>query len=149
MPFDSMLLWKNQFQFSSYALTATEQFQIGGITTVRGYPPAEHAGDQGYATSLEWSFPPYFIHKNSNVPFSKVKFYDIFRIVTFYDWANVRLKNPLSGEEKSETLSAAGFGFRFSMPENFFVRLEFGYPLGKTPSDSAHLHTWVEVSKEF
>lgn len=150
MPFGSTLFWKNQFQFSPYILTATEQFQIGGITSVRGYPPAEHSGDRGYATSVEFSIPPYFISRNIKVPLSKAKLYDALRFVLFYDWGNVRLKNPQPGSEKSETLKAAGFGFRFNLPEDFSLRLDFGYPIGgRTPSDSDHLHTWIEVSKGF
>ena len=35
---ETSLLWKNQWQMSSYTLPAVEQFQIGGITNVRAYP---------------------------------------------------------------------------------------------------------------
>ncbi|MCM8831197.1 MAG: BamA/TamA family outer membrane protein [Candidatus Omnitrophica bacterium] len=149
MPFGTQLLWKNQFQFSSYTLTAPEQFQIGGISNVRGYPPAEHVGDRGFATTLECSFPPYFIPKNFKVPLSKAKLNDSLRTVIFYDWGHVNFKRPQVGEEKSETLSSAGFGFRFNLPEDFSLRLDFAWPLDKTPSDNDHLHTWIEVSKSF
>lgn len=149
MPFNSVLLWKNQFQFSPYILTAAEQFQIGGIVNVRGYPPAEVVGDRGYASTFEWSFPPYLIPKDINVPFSKAKFYDAFRIAALYDWATARLKRPSATEEKNKTLRSAGCGIRFNLPENFSLRLDFGWPLDNTPTDSDHLHTWMEVTKNF
>ncbi|MCX5701491.1 MAG: hypothetical protein NTW64_00715, partial [Candidatus Omnitrophica bacterium] len=52
LPFNATLLWKNQFQFTSDILTASEQFQIGGIINVRGYPAAEVVGDRG--ASMVW-----------------------------------------------------------------------------------------------
>ncbi|MCP4653717.1 MAG: ShlB/FhaC/HecB family hemolysin secretion/activation protein [Candidatus Omnitrophica bacterium] len=149
-PFDSNILWKNYFQFSSYNLLASEQFQIGGAATVRGYPPAEHAGDKGWHTSVEWSFPIYFIPKKLKVPFSgDHTFYDSLRLVVFYDWATAHANKVLAGEKKHRTLKGTGFGARFNLSEQFSARIELGYPLGKTPSDSNHLHTWVEIICKF
>jgi hemolysin activation/secretion protein len=149
MPFSTTLLWKNQIQLSPYILTATEQFQIGGISNVRGYPPAEVVGDKGYASTLEWSFPPYLVPRNFKVPFSKAMLYDAFRIALFYDWATARLKRPSATEEKNKTLRGVGWGFRFNLPEDFSVRLDFGWPLDNTPTDSDHMHPWIQVSKSF
>lgn len=149
MPFSSTLLWKNQIQISPYILTSTEQFQIGGIANVRGYPPAEAVGDQGYSMTWEWSFPPYFFPKEIEVPFSKAKFYDAFRVAAFYDWANTRLRRPTATESENQTLRGWGCGARFNLPEGFSLRVDLGWPLDKTPSDSDHLHTWTQVSKDF
>jgi len=149
LPFNSTLLWKNQFQFTPDILTSAEQFQTGGIINVRGYPAAEVVGDRGYSMTWEWSMPPYPISKNIKVPFSKAKLYDALRIVTFYDWANTHLKRPTATEEKNKTLRAAGCGLRFNLPEDFSVRLEFAWPLDNTPSDNDHMHAWTEVSKTF
>jgi hemolysin activation/secretion protein len=149
MPFDSRLLWKNQLQFSPYTLTATEQFQIGGIANVRGYPPAEAVGDKGYTMTWEWSFPIYFIPKASKVPFSKTSLYDAFRFVGFYDWANTRLRRPATGESKNKTLRSAGWGLRFKIAEDVSLRYDIAWPLDGTPSDGKHAHQWMEVSKSF
>jgi hemolysin activation/secretion protein len=149
MPFSSSLLWKNQIQLSPYILTATEQFQIGGIANVRGYPPAEAVGDKGYSMTFEWSFPPYLLPKNIKVPFSKAKAYDALRFAMFYDWANTQLRRPTATEEKNKTLRGAGWGLRFNLPEDFSIRLDFGWPLDNTPSDSDHIHPWIQISKTF
>lgn len=149
LPFSSTLLWKNQLQFSPDILPAAEQFQIGGIANVRGYPPAEQVGDRGYAMTWELSIPPYLLPKDIKVPYSKARFYDAIRIVTFYDWANARLKRPQAGEEKSKTLRGAGAGLRFNLPEDFSARVEFAWPLDNKPSDGSHKHTWIEISKRF
>jgi len=149
MLWNSTLLWKNQLQLSPYTLAAAEQFQMGGINNLRGYPPAEKVGDRGFAYSFEWSFPPYLIPKSVGVPFSQAKLYDAFRVVAFYDWAYARIRIPQAGEQKDQTLKSAGFGLRLNLPEDFSARIDFGYPIGQTPSDGNHLHTWVQVTKSF
>lgn len=149
MPFESLLLWKNQFQFSPYILTGAEQYQIGGIINVRGYPPAEVVGDRGYAMTWEWSFPIYFIPKDVKVPLSQARLYDALRFVTFYDWANTRLKRPLSGEQKNRTLRSAGCGFRFNLPEDVAARLEFVWPTDNKPSDGDNFRVLGSISKTF
>ena len=150
MPFSSNLLWKNQFQFASNILTATEQYQLGGIANVRGYAPAEAVGDNGYTTTLEWSFPPYFISKNAKVPYSQARWRDALRLVAFYDWGNVSLRNPQAGEDKNTTLSDIGCGIRFNLPENFNVRIDVAWPMTNlTSADGNRVHPWFQVSKEF
>lgn len=149
MPKNSQLLWRTQLQLSPYILTSMEQFQIGGISNCRGYPPAEVVGDRGYSTSFEWSFPLYGLDRQIKVPFSSAKLYDALRISFFYDWANARLRRPVNDEQKERTLRSIGWGMRFSLPEDFSLRLDFGWPLDNTPSDSDHLHTWVRATKTF
>jgi hemolysin activation/secretion protein len=149
MPWDNILYWKTQSQITSNILTAAEQFQIGGIPNVRGYPAAEAVGDRGFSSTIAWSIPFYFIPKSVMVPYSKARLYDSIRLVTFYDWATARLRKPAAGEEKDKTLRSAGYGIRIMLPENFSVRIEFAWPLDNIPSDGQHLHSWTEISKSF
>lgn len=143
--FSSYFLWKNFFQFSSYNLVASEQFQIGGPASVRGYPPGEYSGDKGWYTSLEWSVPAYFLPRDKFF----LKLYNSLRVVLFYDWATVHLNNPLAGEKKHRTLKGYGVGLRFNPSDNFSLKGEVGYPAGNTPSDNEHAHPWVEFRWKF
>ena len=147
--FDSYFLFKSQFQFSSDILPGGEKFKLGGIVNVRGYPRAEAVGDTGYAITLGFAFPPHFIPREVNVPFSKAKIYQALKLLIFYDWANARLTSPKAGEDKSETLRSIGCGFRFTLPEGFVARTDFGWALGNTPSDGRHFHSWIKVFKTF
>jgi hemolysin activation/secretion protein len=150
MPLETAILWKNNAQFTNNALVASEQFQIGGPSSVRGYPVAEYSGDVGYYTSPELSIPLYIIPKGMNVPFSDVKMYDANRLVLFYDWATTQLNNPQAGESTKQTLRGWGFGWRFNLRDNLTFRVEVGYPLGhRTPSDSDHAHPWVEFTAKY
>ncbi len=149
MPFSTNLLWKNQIQLSSYILPATEQFQIGGIGNVRGYPTAEATGDYGYALTFEWSLPFYFIPKNVSAPFFKDKLKDTLKLVMFYDWASARLRRPGATEEKNKTLRGLGCGIRFNLSQDFSARIDFAWPLDNMPSDGSREHTWFQISKNF
>jgi hemolysin activation/secretion protein len=148
---DSTLLLKTQFQFSDANLPASEQFQIGGIANVRGYPPGEAIGDYGQTATAEITFPVPAFPKDAKIPFTQNAYWDdALRLATFYDWGRVKYKSVLSGESETENLSSAGVGLRVSLPEDFYIRVDVAWPLSsKNASDTDHAHTWFQVSKEF
>lgn len=149
MPFNSMILCKNQLQVSSRPLTSTEQFQIGGIINTRGYPPAELTGDQGFSTTTEWSFPPYFIPKDLKIPTTQISCYDTIKLVVFYDYGNVRLKNPGGNASKYSQLSDFGWGIRFNLPKHFSFKVDFAYPIDTGASDGKTERVWMQIVSNF
>jgi hemolysin activation/secretion protein len=149
MPFGTTLLLINQLQVTNKPVTATEQFQLGGVNNVRGYPPAELVGDNGFTATAEYAIPPYFIPKNIKVPFTKSKLYDVVRLVAFYDYGNVRLRRPLPTEKKNDQLSSVGWGLRVSLPKSFSLKLDFAWALDRKPSDGDVQHTWIQVATNF
>ncbi len=149
LAWDAALLWKNNAQVSNYNLTASEQFQIGGPSSVRGYPVAEYSGDKGFYTSLELSLPFYGLSKDWSCPLTGVRFYDALRFVTFYDIASANTNHPAAGDKKHQILRGYGFGFRMNLKDNVSLRVELGYPAGKTPSDGDHVHPWIELITKF
>ena len=149
MPKQTSLLFKNSFQFSNHNLTSSEQFQIGGPTSVRGYPPAEQSGDKGTFSSVEWSVPFYMIPKTWTVPHRSEKWYDTLRMVFFYDVGYVNLKNISTSEKENATLHGWGWGTRFNLSADASFRIEVGYPIGQKPSDGNNAHTWAEVVLKF
>lgn len=146
-PFSSSILWKNSFQFSEYTLVASEQFQIGGPASVRGYPPAEYSGDKGWFSSLEWSLPLYFLPRTTTLPlFENINLYDSLRVVLFYDWATTHLNKVLAGEKERRTLKGYGFGLRFNPTDKFSFRAKVGFPHGgPEPSDNEPYQIWAEL----
>ena len=149
LPFDSALLWKNQFQFSPSTLTSTEQYQVGGPANNRGYPVAESVGDEGYTMSWEVSEPPYFVPKYWNIPFTNAKIYDAIRFIEFYDWSNVHLNSLQPGDEKNRTLSSAGCGVRVNILKNFSASYEIAWPLMGKSSDGKGVQHWIEATLSF
>lgn len=100
LPADMSLMLRGAMQLTAYNLVSSEQFHIGGMTTVRGYPRSEHAGDRGYTASAELYIPPYFMPKDAKVPFTKTTYYDAIRFLAFFDWGYVENRNPQVGESK-------------------------------------------------
>lgn len=150
LPFDLSVLWKNYGQYTNNRLVTSEQFQIGGPVSVRGYPAAEFAGDNGYYTSPELFVPLYFIPREVDIPFSRVSLYDSTRLMLFYDWATTSANGePIAGSKKQETIMGWGYGLRFAVKDNLTLKVEVGYPLGKDPSDHTGPHPWVEVIGRF
>jgi hemolysin activation/secretion protein len=150
LPRDMALLWKNVAQYSNHNLPASQQFQVGGALSVRGYAPAEHFGDSGIYSAMELSTPICFIPRETLVPFTKRDLlYDDLRFVLFYDIATTHLNTPLVGEEENETLRGYGAGLRFNVQDYFTVRCEVGWPNGKKPSDGDSAHPWVEMTSKF
>ena len=149
MPFESMILWKNQAQVSTKVLTATEQYQIGGVINVRGYPIAELVGDQGASTAVEWSFPPYLLPKDIKIPFTQTKLYDAVRLVAFYDYGAVWLRKPGPTTKKFDQISDFGFGVRFNLPKHFFFKAEFACPINDQASDGKDIRSWIQISANY
>ena len=148
MPFSSDILWKNAFQYTNYDLLSLEQFQLGGISNVRGYDPAAFAGDSGITSSFDWSFPVYFLSKDAIVPGSKTTFYDATRLVIFYDVGYASLHSPTGTEQPDETLQSLGYGIRFNLVEDFSARVEVAYPLAPQ-GETSHAHLYWDFSKKF
>ncbi len=149
LPLSTSLLWKNSGQWSRSILPASEQFEIGGPNSVRGYAPAEFSGDKGIYSALEWSVPPYLIPDSTKVPFTQESLKDSLRLVAFYDLGFVHLNRINAGEKEDETLRGWGYGVRLNVHDNVSCRLELGYPLGRKPADGDNVHPWVEVTARY
>ena len=145
MPLSTVLLLKGVMQLTASSLPSSEQYQIGGYYTVRGYPVAEHAGDSGYSTSAEWYIPPYFIPKNLTIPFTKQSFYDAINFLTFFDWGYVTNNSPKAGEHKDDALYSIGFGARVNVTDRVSFSFDLGIPLGRKTSDGSDVAAYVET----
>ncbi|MCM8770825.1 MAG: BamA/TamA family outer membrane protein [Candidatus Omnitrophica bacterium] len=149
MPFSSYLIIKAAGQYASDDLCIPEQFSIGGADSVRGYPPSEYLGDEGYETSLELRIPPPFAG-NIKIPFLKRRIKDMVQIIGFIDHAGVYYKHYLFGERRSNRLTGAGVGLRLNLAADITARIDCGFPIGSTePSDGANAHIYFEISKKF
>lgn len=147
---------KARWQITSATLTGVNSFSMGGFNGVidnRGYPRTQFPADNGHAMNVGLEFPPYFLSRSAYVPFStKTKLYDSLRLFTFVDWSYGALKSPKEGDDKANTLTSAGVGFKYNVPEqNVSVRVDCGFPLVPEIQsvDGDHTHTWFSVTKGF
>ncbi|MCK4463712.1 MAG: ShlB/FhaC/HecB family hemolysin secretion/activation protein [Candidatus Omnitrophica bacterium] len=149
LPNSLSLMLRGAMQYTPDSLVSPEQFTIGGITTVRGYPTAEHAGDKGYTLSAELYIPPYGISKNLKVPFTKTALFDAIRFLAFFDWGYVENKKALVGETKDEMLCSVGPAVRFDIPGTASVSFDYGIGLGQEASDGTRSRYYIEVKLYF
>jgi hemolysin activation/secretion protein len=58
LPKNQLMIYRLSGQLTNnHLLPSTEQFSIGGMTTVRGYRAGALSGDKGYDFSIEYDFP--------------------------------------------------------------------------------------------
>ncbi|MCM8805091.1 MAG: FtsQ-type POTRA domain-containing protein [Candidatus Omnitrophica bacterium] len=128
-------------QYSSDNLVSGEQMVLGGADSVRAYPTGDFLGDYGYFLSAELRTPflpnDSFLNKYVNWAF-------------FIDHGGVYKHTPLPGEDKSNSATGIGAGFRVYIPCHFHLRFDAARRLGgdKT-SDGDDWRYWVQALLNF
>jgi hemolysin activation/secretion protein len=111
------ILLRSQLQLSADSLISTEQFSLGGGTTVRGYRQDALLTDNGFFISAELRLPIARLSRlNTTLQFSPFIDYGM-------GWN--------TGDEKSEfdTLLGMGFGMLLQSEDRLSARLDWGIPL--------------------
>lgn len=107
LPAGMSLFIKASGQWSPEPLISNEQFNAGGLDTVRGYYEAEALGDSGVAATVELRSPDF----GSKLLAGLEETY----VYAFTDAARLRI-NPVEGvveENSTQELASAGVGLRF------------------------------------
>ena len=131
------LIFNLASQYSFNKLPLSEQFYIGGIDTVRGYPLATALGEQGYYLNFEYHLPIPFIH-DFRLPKSKRRLSDLIQLLGFLDngivW--VRGNDPFK-ERAPVCLTSAGLGVRLNNLYRFSANFDVGFGLTEAHRSSA------------
>lgn len=111
-------------QVASDSLASSEEFQAGGINSVRGYSPGEATGDNGYQASVELQLAPW-----ESKPYT---------FIAFLDHAYVYQLDSLVAQDSDLELTGAGLGLRMQHHHekaDGALRLDLGWPVG--PGDNS------------
>jgi len=131
------LILRGSGQASTRPLVVTEQFFIGGADSVRGYPPGEFLGDDGYNVSTELRVSP-------------LPNQEILQLAFFVDHGGVSIKDPPAGVKKYHQLTGAGYGFRLSLPYNINGRFDVGFPVKPAKASSGDRPTlYIQAAVRF
>ena len=110
-----------------------DQFQAGGLATVRGYSEGILLGKNGYFTSAELMFPLMPRQITSPRSGEKIPFIGNYvKGVVFADHAGVfpdAYTDKMYGYGGSYFLASIGMGLRVQLPGDLSARLYWGYPL--------------------
>jgi hemolysin activation/secretion protein len=139
---NSYFILKAIGQVATDRVLSPDQFSLGGVGTVRGYPLAEFSGDDGFVLSAEYVLP-----FPMRVPVGSTGLHldEILSMVGFLDWGGVFVQDRVVGESRHNYLSGYGFGLQVNIPKldpsrkwspAISFALQYAKPLeGPTPTD--------------
>jgi len=129
MPFRSYLSIRSRCQLASHSLPSSEQLQIGGAYSVRGYPEGDYLADEGGFISTDWIFPLYVIPEDWRLKGQTVALRYQVQPVIFADFGGGRIQKVMPGERRSRFLMGAGGGVRLNF-SLFSLRAEWAAAMG-------------------
>ena len=121
-------------QYSPCDMSYIEQYQIGGISTVRGYAESLLLAPSSYYASIEMLFPIPFLPETIKIPFKKNNPYfrlrDSVKFATFFDHGAVFPYEGTTGS--ADFLMSTGAGIRIALSKYVTARVYVGIPLMNT-----------------
>ncbi|WP_324282265.1 ShlB/FhaC/HecB family hemolysin secretion/activation protein [Cyanobacterium aponinum UTEX 3221] len=119
---DSLFIFQTDLQLANDNLVTLEQFYLGGLYSVRGYPQDIRVTDNGLLLTTEAWFPILRVKdiwQNQD---------GVLQIIPFVDfgvgWNVGKIPNP-----SPNTLMGVGLGLQWQMGNNFNARIDYGIPL--------------------
>jgi len=150
LPLKMQLHINSSAQFATELLMPQEQFALGGIGSVRGYPSGDFYADNGVQTSVELLVPPAFLPDSFKLPFAEKPIREQINGVFFFDHGYGVRRGRIQGERNDRKLASAGVGFKIHLYDQVYIRLAWGVPLpmGDEPISEiadSRFHFSVEV----
>ena len=127
---------RSQFQIASQPLAPSEQLQLGGAESIRGYPEGDYLADTGAFVNFDWTFPMYIIPKSWKLPGQDTPLRYQIEPVFFVDVGGGTLNKTLPGERNSKFLAAVGGGLRVKF-KYFSLRLDWAGNVGDKPTSGS------------
>ncbi len=133
LPLNLQISLKFRSQVSSTKLAPQEEFSLGGIDSVRGYPSGDYLADDAVQTNLELLIPAFFIPEKVKIPYAGRSLKEDVTALIFFDAGWGRRRFPNQTEKKSHNLRSVGAGLRIRLFDQVLLRLEWGFPIGDKP----------------
>lgn len=121
---DSLFIFQTDLQLSPDNLVSLEQFYLGGLYSVRGYPQDIRVTDNGFLLSTEVWLPILRVKdlwQNADGVLQVIPFFDL-----GVGWNTGEVEDP-----DPNTLIGVGLGLQWQMGSNFSARIDYGIPLIK------------------
>lgn len=130
-----------QGQLADRPLLDTEQFSIGGLTTVRGYLESEQVGDTGVVGSLELRSP--------EIHFGSDEWINSFRLHAFADGGVAIVREPLPQQHDDFSLASIGLGMRLKVRGHYSGSFDAALPLISQPDNYGNETDYGDVRYTF
>ena len=130
LPWGIVGTFKAGGQYSPDNIAYVEQYQIGGISSVRGYSEGVVMAPSSYYASAEMLFPIPFLPETIDVPFTDGKSYRLRDSVKFASFIDHGVIFPHKGKiNRTDVLFSYGFGLRAAVNKYVSTRFYVGFPL--------------------
>ncbi len=134
LPLDMGWVSRQEAQFSTANLLASERMGAGGVETVRGYDEYAASGSEGYLISQELRSPDF---APLGLIFGKDTAKDQMQFSLFWDFAYVRDRKFVPGTGGSY-LESAGAGVQYALDRYISIGFDYGYQLRLAPGAKKH-----------
>lgn len=137
LPKSWKLLLKGRGQFSVSNLIPSEQFGLGGYSTIRGYDERAVTGDNALLANFELKTPSV-----APVGLWIPKFKDSLTLLGFVDAGYAWYRQEVTGKPLDQGLVGVGTGVRYSVSSYLTSRIDVGFPLIEVQKskDGPHVH---------
>ncbi|MCI5060179.1 MAG: BamA/TamA family outer membrane protein [Alphaproteobacteria bacterium] len=136
------VLLSGKAQLSNNPLLSSEEFGVGGISTVRGYDPSEVVGDDGIAGKVELQW---------NTPIKETKIVKDVQAFGFFDSGRVWNQDPTNAGDKRNSVTSTGGGLRFDLPLDVAAEFVVAKPLHRDIQTKRNrdVQYFFSLNKEF
>lgn len=135
LPEDWKVTLLGRAQLSVSNLLPSEQFSLGGFSTVRGYDERVVNGDNAVCGNLEIRTPEFAV-----AGIWMPKFGDSLSILGFVDAGYAWYREAVADTPTAQSLLGFGPGIRYNVSNYFTSRLDVGFPLLEVEKDSGKPH---------
>ncbi|MBM3244378.1 MAG: ShlB/FhaC/HecB family hemolysin secretion/activation protein [Candidatus Omnitrophica bacterium] len=129
LPYNLQTNLRFKGQAASRKLTPQQEFGLGGIDSVRGYPASDYLADNALFTSVELLAPAFFIPAEWKLPYAEDTLKNQTTLVGFVDYGWGMRRGALPTEKRDVNMLGIGQGVRFNLFNQALLRLEWGFPV--------------------
>jgi len=134
MAAESRLTICAETQVTNITLPPSEQLQLGGASSIRGYPEGDYLCDSGGFVNIDWAFPTYLFPRDFKLPHAGMPLRQQLQGAVFVDFGGGYLEQVLPGEKRSKFLAGIGGGLRFYFNRNLYLRIDWAKDIGDRPT---------------
>lgn len=146
LPAESMVLLRASGQASGNSLLpSSEQFQIGGLATVRGFYEGLLIGDDGYFVSAELGLPLF----PEGASLLDVQLRPLLKGAIFVDHGGAfPFKGGNESIDHNDFLTSSGFGIILNLTKYLSGRIDVAFPLGDHEPDTGTARVHFSLRSE-